>query len=70
MKQLTVAWSRIATYLQGLLIQEKGATATEYSMLVGFIAIIIFASVGIFGIALNGVFLGLATGIQTALGIP
>lgn len=70
MKQLTAAWSRIATNLQGLLIQEKGATATEYSMLVGFIAIIIFAGVGIFGIALNGVFLGLATGIQTALGIP
>lgn len=50
--------------------EERGATATEYSILVGFIAIVIVAGVGLFGTALNGYFNGLGTGVQTALGIP
>lgn len=50
--------------------QEKGATATEYSILAGFIALVIVAGIGAFGIALNGVFGNLAAGIQVALGIP
>lgn len=50
--------------------EERGATATEYSLLISFIALIIVTGVGIFGIALNGVFLGLGTGLKTALGIP
>jgi pilus assembly protein Flp/PilA len=50
--------------------QERGATATEYSLLIGFIALVIVAGVGLFGVALNS-FLGfLTTGIRTALGIP
>ncbi|MET4133931.1 Flp family type IVb pilin [Pseudarthrobacter sp. PvP090] len=35
---------------------EKGATATEYGLLVGLIAIILVGGVGIFGTALNGFF--------------
>ncbi|MET3719030.1 Flp family type IVb pilin [Arthrobacter sp. UYEF21] len=50
--------------------EERGATATEYSILVGFIAIVIVAGVGLFGISLNGVFTDLTTGVKTALGIP
>jgi pilus assembly protein Flp/PilA len=53
-----------------LAAEERGATATEYSILVGFIALIIVAGVGLFGTALNGYFTSLGTGVQTALGIP
>ncbi|WP_455834990.1 Flp family type IVb pilin [Pseudarthrobacter siccitolerans] len=50
--------------------QERGATATEYSILAGFIAIVLVAGVGLFGTALNSSFGFLSTGISTALGIP
>ncbi|MET3206820.1 UNVERIFIED_ORG: pilus assembly protein Flp/PilA [Arthrobacter sp. UYEF13] len=70
MKHLTQLSSHLRDWLQRLRAEELGATATEYSILVGFIALVIVAGVGAFGIALNGVFGGLATGIQTALGIP
>ncbi|MET3348691.1 UNVERIFIED_ORG: pilus assembly protein Flp/PilA [Arthrobacter sp. UYEF1] len=70
MKHLTQLSSDFRDWLQRLHTEELGATATEYSILVGFIALVIVAGVGAFGIALNGVFGGLATGIQTALGIP
>ncbi len=40
---------------------EKGATATEYGLLVGLIALIIVAGVGLFGEALDDFFSGLAT---------
>ena len=50
--------------------EERGATATEYSILVGFIALVIVAGVGLFGVALDSVFGFLTTGIKTALGIP
>ena len=38
---------------------EKGATATEYGLLVGLIALIIVVGVGFFGNALNEFFQGL-----------
>lgn len=50
--------------------QERGATATEYSLLTGFIALVIVAGVGSFGIGLNTLFGSLTTGVKTALGIP
>ncbi|WP_284755187.1 Flp family type IVb pilin [Arthrobacter sp. efr-133-R2A-120] len=40
---------------------EKGATATEYSLLVGLIALVIVAGVGLFGKNLNTFFSSLAT---------
>lgn len=49
---------------------ERGATATEYSVMVGFIALVIIVGVGAFGLALNGVFSGMTTVLKTALGIP
>lgn len=45
--------------------EEKGATATEYSLLVGLIALIIVAGVGLFGNALNLFFSDLATKVGT-----
>ncbi|MGY3320137.1 Flp family type IVb pilin [Arthrobacter sp. TE12232] len=41
-------------------INEKGATATEYSLLVGLIALVIVAGVTLFGTNLNTFFSGLA----------
>ena len=38
---------------------DKGATATEYGLLVGLIALIIVVGVGFFGDALNAFFQGL-----------
>lgn len=49
---------------------QRGATAIEYGILTGFIAMVIFAGVGLFGISLNSVFSFLTTGVRTALGIP
>lgn len=40
---------------------DKGATATEYGLLVGLIALIIVIGVGLFGNSLNTFFGGLAT---------
>ena len=49
---------------------ERGATATEYGVLAGFIAIVIVAGVGAFGTALNLHFTWLSAGVRAALGIP
>lgn len=40
---------------------EEGATAVEYGLIVALIAIFIIGAVGAVGIALNGVFGGVAT---------
>ncbi|MDQ0824916.1 Flp pilus assembly pilin Flp [Arthrobacter sp. B2I5] len=50
--------------------EEDGATATEYGITLGFIAVVIVAGVGLFGLSLNGFYDHLTTGIKTALGIP
>lgn len=62
--------TRLFAGFKPFLREEHGATATEYSLLISFIALMIITGVGIFGVALNGVFLGLDTGLKTALGIP
>ena len=62
-----LAWIRSL----GLLVNdEHGATASEYGILAGFIAIVIVVGVGAFGTALNLYFGHLSTGVRTALGIP
>ncbi|MDQ0922617.1 pilus assembly protein Flp/PilA [Pseudarthrobacter sp. W1I19] len=70
MKHLTRLLNGASEKLVAFRNQERGATATEYSLLVGFIAIVIVAGVGLFGTALNSSFGFLTTGIRTALGIP
>jgi pilus assembly protein Flp/PilA len=50
--------------------EERGATATEYSVLVGFIAIIILTGVGLFGLALDGYYNQLSVTVRAALGLP
>lgn len=44
---------------------ERGATATEYGLLVAFIALAIIAGVTLFGTALNGFFNDLKTAVDT-----
>lgn len=46
---------------------EAGATATEYGLLVGFIAIAIVAGVGFFGTAVNAYFDRLAIWLTTVI---
>ena len=46
---------------------ERGATATEYGLLIGFIALAILVGVGAFGTALNGYFNGIATWASTVM---
>lgn len=70
MKHLTRHMTHALALVHGWTDEEKGATATEYSILVGFIALVIVAAVSLFGIALDDVFAGLATGLQAALSIP
>ena len=62
-----LAW---ITNLNRLVNDEQGATATEYGILTGFIAIVIVGGVGAFGTALNLYFGELSTGVRTALGLP
>ncbi|MGF9650243.1 Flp family type IVb pilin [Pseudarthrobacter oxydans] len=70
MNYLTRLLSGLSHKLTAFRHQERGATATEYSLLAGFIALVIVAGVGLFGVALNSFFGFLTTGIRTALGIP
>ncbi|CAN7268756.1 Flp family type IVb pilin [Pseudarthrobacter oxydans] len=70
MNRLTVIVLRVAAWFTRLSDQERGATATEYSILTGFIAMVIVAGVGLFGTSLNLFFGFLTTGVKTALGIP
>lgn len=46
---------------------DNGATATEYGLLVGFIAMLIVLGVGLFGTALNTYFGGLATWLGSVI---
>ena len=58
----------VVSYIAGLkdrLTSEKGATATEYSLLVAFIAFIIIVGVGVFGTALDQWFKDLAAEVGT-----
>lgn len=46
---------------------EQGATATEYGLLVGFIAFVIVGGVGLFGNELNAYFNGLASWLDAVI---
>ncbi len=46
---------------------EAGATATEYAVLMGFIALVVVIGIGAFGLSVNGWYEGLATGVEAVL---
>lgn len=49
---------------------DHGATATEYGILMAFIAVIAMAGVSLFGLALSGWFDELTVHLKVVLGIP
>lgn len=60
MTGLMVSMLAFVAGVKDKLESEKGATATEYGLLVGLIALILVGGVGIFGTALDNFFRGLA----------
>ena len=51
------ALARIGAVIQSLLVRdEKGATAVEYGLIVGLIAVVIIVAVGVLGGTLSGFF--------------
>lgn len=60
MSSLMVSMIAFVAGVKDRLSSEKGATATEYSLLVGLIALVIVVGVGLFGTNLNAFFNGLA----------
>lgn len=56
----------VAVQLRAMDVKDKdrGATATEYALLVAFIAIVIIVGVTLFGTALNKFFSNLATKVD------
>jgi pilus assembly protein Flp/PilA len=52
---------QLAATVRAIFTSEKGATATEYSLLVGLIALVIVAGVTLFGTNLNTFFTSLGT---------
>lgn len=64
MSPLTSVWIYLASHLTLHKTDEQGAVATEYAMLVAFIAIVVLAGVILFGKALLGFFDGIATTVS------
>jgi pilus assembly protein Flp/PilA len=56
MTSLLVSMTAYIAGIKDRFASEKGATATEYSLLIAFIAFLIIAGVTLFGIALSGWF--------------
>ncbi|MCU1518899.1 MAG: hypothetical protein JWQ75_3620 [Pseudarthrobacter sp.] len=61
MKNLLLALRSFEAWLQTDFKSQKGATATEYSLLVGLIALVLVVGVGFFGTQLNTWFSTLGT---------
>ncbi|TSE14942.1 Flp family type IVb pilin [Arthrobacter sp. KBS0703] len=64
---MTTLMVSVLAFVSGIkdrLESEKGATATEYSLLVAFIAFLIIGGVGAFGGALNTWFTDLGTTVS------
>lgn len=64
------ALTRLGVAVQSRLVrEEKGATAVEYGLIVGLIAVVIIGAVALLGGALDGLFTGI-TGELTDAGTP
>lgn len=65
MSGFTTVLQQFAITVRAFFSNEKGATATEYSLLVGLIALVIVAGVTLFGTNLQTFFSSLATTVGT-----
>jgi pilus assembly protein Flp/PilA len=63
-KNLFLALQTLQSWLNVDFKSQKGATATEYSLLVGLIALVLVVGVGAFGGALNTWFDSLGTTVK------
>jgi Flp pilus assembly pilin Flp len=61
----TIRMKRLTTPLPER--SEAGATASEYALLMGFIALVIVIGIGAFGLSVNGWYEGLAIGVEAVL---
>ncbi|MEV7998424.1 Flp family type IVb pilin [Pseudarthrobacter oxydans] len=61
---------RLRRAVTKVITEQRGSTATEYGMLVSFLALALVIGVTAFGQALNLHYQSLATALRTALGIP
>ncbi len=70
MDRLTARSIRLRAKVQTLLSDQKGATATEYGILMAFLVVIALAGVSLFGLAVGGWYNELASHLKAVLGIP
>ena len=68
--QLTQRPSGLTKFVKPLVHDERGATATEYGILVSFLALALVLGVTAFGQSLNLHYEGMTTTLKSALGIP
>jgi pilus assembly protein Flp/PilA len=68
--QLTNLVEQAAEALTALRHDQRGATATEYGILLSFLALALVFGVTAFGQALNLHYEGMTTTLKTALGLP
>jgi pilus assembly protein Flp/PilA len=61
MSRFSASLHELVIAIRAMVSSEKGATATEYSLLVGLIALVIVAGVTLFGTNLNTFFSNLGT---------
>jgi pilus assembly protein Flp/PilA len=54
------------TFFQMLKTDRKGATAIEYGLIAGLIAVVLVAAVGTLGTDLGGLFSGIGTKLTSA----
>ena len=64
MTGLMVSMLAFVAGVKDKLASEKGATATEYSLLIAFVAVAIIVGAGIFGTALSDWFSDLGTEVN------
>lgn len=65
MTSLMVSMTAFIAGIKDRLTSEKGATATEYSLLIAFVAFAIMVGAALFGTALSDWFSDLATEVGT-----
>jgi pilus assembly protein Flp/PilA len=58
--------TKLFAKMQSIAIQDRGATAVEYALLVGLIAVAIITAVTLLGTELNGLFTEVKTAISGA----
>ncbi|TAP45398.1 Flp family type IVb pilin [Arthrobacter sp. S39] len=67
---LNIHAQRLVARLKAAFEDQRGATATEYGILLSFLALALVLGVAAFGQALNLHYMGMTTTLRTALGIP